>query len=264
MRFRAMSLQIDAGDGETKEQRIERVDRLLSRLAGAELIVLPEIWATGYFNFDRYHEESEPLWGPTVEMVASHAKRLGAYILAGSFVERASDGFYNTSVLISPQGEAVATYRKIHLFGYGSEEPKVLKRGSEVSVVETSLGHLGLATCYDLRFPELFRLMVDRGAEVFLIASAWPYPRVEHWIELNRVRAFENQCYLISANCVGTSRGKQYAGHSYIVDPWGTVLAGSGDFETVISAEIDLDFLHRARSTFPVLRDRFFKSTIWG
>jgi predicted amidohydrolase len=263
MKFRAVSLQISVSDGESKQERIARVDRILSRIGQADLIVLPEIWATGYFNFERYHQESEDLSGPTVALAAAHARRLGAYILAGSFVEKADDGYYNTSVLLDRKGEVIETYRKIHLFGYQSEEPRVLKRGDRVVVARTDIGNLGIATCYDLRFPELFRMMVDRGAEVFLIASAWPYPRVEHWIELNRVRAFENQCYLVSANCVGVSKGKQYAGHSYIVDPWGVILAGSGDFEAVLFAELDLGYLQQARTTFPVLQDRVFKSGVW-
>lgn len=264
MKIKAVSLQISATDGEDKGARMARVDGILSGVRQADLVVLPEIWGTGYFNFERYHEESEDLSGPTVAMASTHARRLGAYVLAGSFVERANDGYYNTSVLLDPDGNIVDAYRKIHLFGYNSEEPKVLKRGDKVVVAKTNIGNLGIATCYDLRFPELFRIMVDRGAEIFLIASAWPYPRVEHWIELNRVRAFENQCYLVSANCVGVSKGKQYAGHSYIVDPWGVILAGSGDFEAVLSADLDLDYLRQVRSTFPVLLDRTFKSNIWG
>ncbi len=265
MKVKAVSVQVSASDDETKQERMDRVDRILSGVLQADIVVLPEIWATGYFNFDRYHQESEELYGPTVALAAAHARRLGAYVLAGSFVEKAESGYYNTSVLLDPRGEVVDVYRKIHLFGYNSDEPKVLRRGSKVVVASTEAGNLGIATCYDLRFPELFRIMVDRGAEIFLVASAWPYPRVEHWIELNRVRAFENQCYLVSANCVGVSRGKQYAGHSYIVDPWGVILAGSGDYEAVISAELDLDYLHQVRRTFPVLQDRAFKSAdVWG
>jgi predicted amidohydrolase len=118
------------------------------------------------------------------------------------------------------------------------------------------LGKIGLATCYDLRFPELFRRMVEQGAEIFLVCSAWPYPRLEHWLMLNRVRALENQCFLISANSVGLNQGIQFVGHSMITDPWGTILAGAGDKEVIIKSEIDLGELEAARQQFPALADR--------
>jgi predicted amidohydrolase len=118
------------------------------------------------------------------------------------------------------------------------------------------LGKIGLATCYDLRFPELFRRMVARGVEIFLVCSAWPYPRLEHWLMLNRVRALENQCFLISANSVGLNHGIQFVGHSMITDPWGTILASAGDQDVIIRAEIDLNDLASARQQFPALADR--------
>ncbi|MGD9138652.1 MAG: nitrilase-related carbon-nitrogen hydrolase, partial [Desulfobacterales bacterium] len=163
---------------------------------------------------------------------------------------------YNSSYLISPNGELLANYLKIHLFGYNSKETQLLTAGTSIVTIETPLGNIGLATCYDLRFPELFRRMVEQGAEIFLVCSAWPYPRLEHWIMLNRVRALENQCFLISANSVGLNMGIQFVGHSMITDPWGTILAGAGDKETIIKSELDLGELAAARQQFPALVDR--------
>jgi len=125
-----------------------------------------------------------------------------------------------------------------------------------VVVAETEVGTFGLATCYDLRFPELFRRMVEKGAEVFLVCSAWPYPRLEHWILLNRVRALENQCFLVSSNSVGLNRGSQFVGHSMMVDPWGIILASGGDDEVIVRSEIDLKEVKSARERFPALADR--------
>ncbi len=105
-------------------------------------------------------------------------------------------------------------YRKIHLFGYNSQETQILSPGEDVVVVDTPFGKIGMATCFDLRFPELFRAMVDKGVELFMVCSAWPYPRIEPWIMLNRVRALENQAYLISANSCGMNCGSQFVGHS--------------------------------------------------
>ena len=104
--------------------------------------------------------------------------------------------------------------------------------------------------------PELFRKMVERGAEIFLICSAWPYPRLEHWLMLNRVRALENQCFLMSSNSVGLNQGIQFVGHSMIADPWGTILAGAGDQEAIVKSEINLADLQTARQQFPALADR--------
>ena len=123
-------------------------------------------------------------------------------------------------------------------------------------VAKTPLGAFGLATCYDLRFPELFRRMMEKGVEVFLICSAWPYPRLEHWIMLNRIRAIENQCFLVSANSVGPNMGTLLAGHSMMVNPWGVILTSGGDDEVILQAELDLKEVYDARERYPALADR--------
>lgn len=255
--MRIASLQLAIGDDETKEARVERAMDLVATCQGADLVLLPEIWNTGYFAFDRYRDEAETLDGPTAAAAAAQAKALGAYVHLGSFVERTPEGtFTNTSVLFDRHGHRVATYRKIHLFGFGSDETKALTPGTEVVTANTEFGRVGLATCYDLRFPELFRRMVDEGAEFFLVCSAWPYPRLEHWLMLNRVRALENEAFLVSANCVGVTRGKQFCGHSQVVDPWGAIVAASGDEETIVWADVDPSMAARVRHVFPPLRDR--------
>lgn len=263
--MKVSSIQFEIRDSESKDQRLKRMAQILDSCQGSQLIVLPEIWNTGYFAFDRYAEESETITGETMSLISTKARELQAYIMAGSFIEKgldhqsSADGkppLYNTSVLLDPQGEVKVTYRKIHLFGFGSEERKILTPGSQVVTVPTDIGVLGLATCYDLRFPEQFRRMLDQGVEILLISSAWPYPRLEAWRLFNQVRALENQCYLISANSAGTSQGKQFVGHSAVVDPWGVVIAATGDEETVLTADIDIAKVKRARDTFPAVSDR--------
>lgn len=258
--MRIASIQLAIADGESKEQRTQRALDIVASCAGADLVMLPEIWNSGYFAFDRYHEEAEPLDGDLVSRLGEAARALGAYVHAGSFVEKTADGrFANTSVLLDRSGHRIASYQKMHLFGFGSDETKVLSPGTEVVTADTDFGKVGLACCYDLRFPELFRRMVDQGAEFFLVCSAWPYPRLESWIMLNRVRALENEAFLISSNCVGINRGKQFVGHSMIVDPWGSIVAASGDEEMIVKAEIDPATVARVRSVFPPLRDRVLK-----
>ncbi|MCK9909665.1 carbon-nitrogen family hydrolase, partial [Microbacteriaceae bacterium K1510] len=207
-----------------------------------------------YFSFDRYLEEAERIDGPFVQRFSAKAKQLKTHLFAGSFVERDGDRYYNTSLLFDPEGKLIGTYRKVHLFRYGSAEGQLLTAGEQATVVETSFGKVGLSTCYDLRFPELFRKQVDQGAEMLLVTSAWPHQRLSHWNLFNRARALENQCFLISCNCVGTTRNVLMGGHSQVVDPWGVVVASGGEHETVVKAEIDLDQIGHIRDVFPQLK----------
>jgi predicted amidohydrolase len=253
MRIASIQLAVVEND---KTAAIDKAVNLIRRCKGADLVILPEIWTIGFLSFGHYIPEAEDRNGPTLTAMRDAAREIGAHLHAGSFVEKDGDRCFNSSYLISPDGDILANYRKIHLFGYKSKETEILTPGESITAVETPLGNIGMATCFDLRFPELFRGMVDRGAEIFLICSAWPYPRLEHWLMLNRVRAMENQCFLISANCTGLNRGVQFVGHSMVADPWGTVLAGGGDKEIIIQTEIDLADLRAARQEFPGLASR--------
>jgi predicted amidohydrolase len=159
---------------------------------------------------------------------------------------------FNTSVLLDAGGEVAATYRKIHLFGFSDGEPKLMTAGTDVVVHDG----LGIATCYDLRFPELFRALLDGGAVALVMASAWPAKRVAHWRLLAQARAVENQMYVVACNTAGTHSGTVMGGHSIVVDPWGTILAEAGDDEEVLVADIDLGSVPETRRSFPVLADR--------
>jgi len=241
--------------GATPSERIDHILSLLDAVHGADLVVLPELWHVGYFNFESYDDAAEPVHGPTVGALADAAKDLGAYVHAGSIVERAEGNeLFNTSVLIAPEGRVVHIYRKVHLFGYESQEAHRLTPGAEIKTVETDLGVLAMATCYDLRFPELFRLLAD--AEVALVTSAWPVPRVEHWRLLTRARALDNLFYLVACNAAGECNGTQLAGRSVVVDPWGSVVAEAGAGEEVLRASIDAPAVAKVRSAFPFLDDR--------
>ena len=174
----------------------------------------------------------------------------------GSMVEKDDGHFYNTSILLNPAGEIAARYRKIHLFGYLSQESTILEPGEDIVVADTPWGKSGLSTCYDLRFPELYRRMVEKGATFFLVASAWPRVRLEAWRLFNRCRAHENLAFLISCNCAGANQGNTYAGHSMIVDPLGQIISEGAEEEAWISAEIDPRRVDAVRKEFPALEDR--------
>ena len=253
--MKVASLQISVIEKD-KKSTLEKAVSLIEQAKDADLVVLPELWNIGFMSFDRYIPEAETKDGPTLSALRSVAKRHAVYLHTGSFVEEDGGKYYNSSYLLSPEGEILGNYRKLHLFGYNSRETELLCRGEQVVVISTELGSFGLVTCYDLRFPELFRRLVERGAEAFLVCSAWPYPRLEHWIMLNRVRALENQCFLISANAVGVNEGGQFVGHSMVVDPWGIARSSGGDDEMIVKAEIDIQEVASARERFPALADR--------
>jgi predicted amidohydrolase len=257
--MRIASIQLKVIE-ESKNKALEHATRMIRQCREADLILLPELWNIGFMSFDRYRAEAETQEGPTLTLLRTLARELSCHVHTGSFVEKRGDQLFNSSFFLNPQGEIQGSYRKIHLFTYESEEGEILTHGAAVSVIPTELGNFGLATCYDLRFPELFRKMLDQGAEFFLICSAWPSPRLEHWLLLNRTRALENLSCLISCNCTGINRRTQFIGHSLIVDPWGEVIAGGNEDESIVWGEVDRDVVLRARAEFPSLKDRVFKT----
>ena len=249
------SIQLAMTD-QPKEKNVEHALRLIGQAPPSDLILLPEIWPCGFFSFDRYERDSEIIDGPIVKAFKDKAREINCYIFMGSMVENDGEQLFNTSIFLNPKGDIVAHYRKMHLFGYQSEEAAILTPGRDVVVANTPWGATGFSTCYDLRFPELFRRMVDQGAKFFLVASAWPQVRLEAWKVFNRSRAHENLAFLISCNCAGANQGKKYAGHSMIVDPLGQVVAEGSDEEEFVSARIDPKFVDTIRQDFPALEDR--------
>ena len=256
--MRVTSIQLEIKE-RSKEATLDHVLKKMDQASGSDLILLPEIWPTGYFSFDRYAADSEPIDGPTVQAIQKKTAELKTHVFMGSFVEKDGNRLYNTSLLLDVKGKAIARYRKIHLFGYQSDESKLLSRGEQIAVVDTPWGKTGLSTCYDLRFPEFYRKMMEQGARSFLVTSAWPYPRLEAWILFNQARAHENLAYLFSCNCAGINRGKQFAGHSMIVDPLGIAVASGGDGECLVSADVEMELVDQVRKDFSALNDRVFK-----
>jgi predicted amidohydrolase len=239
-----------------KEKNVEHALGMIDRAPQSDLILLPEIWPCGFFSFDRYERDSEIIDGPIVRAFKDKARERNCYIFMGSMVENDGGQLFNTSIFLNPKGDIVAHYRKMHLFGYQSEEASILTPGRDVVVANTPWGVTGFSNCYDLRFPELFRRMVDQGAKFFLVTSAWPHVRLEAWKLFNRSRAHENLAFLISCNCAGANQDKKYAGHSMIIDPLGRVVAEGGDEEELVSARIDPELVDTVRQDFPALEDR--------
>lgn len=258
MRIAAIQLSVDSE--QDMSQRLQNVDSILQNIANGsqkpDLILLPEIWGCGFFDFEAYSANAEPLRGPSFSLLSKWAKAIGCSILGGSIIERDNGQLYNTSLFIDRQGELIGTYRKVHLFGYQSREQQLLTQGTAPVVLDTDFGKVGLSTCYDLRFPEQYRAMVDQGAELFLVVSAWPEARLPHWRLFNQARATENQCWLVSCNCAGTQNGSRYAGHSMAVNPAGEIVS-EADIEPCVQwSEIDMGQVAKVRASFPALADR--------
>ncbi|MBQ0998042.1 carbon-nitrogen family hydrolase [Streptomyces sp. RK62] len=255
--MRASLLQIDVNEDESVESRRVRVASLVRDQAGADLVVLPELWTTGAFAYEGFGTEAEPLGGPTYEAMAKAASDAGVWLHAGSVPERDPDGpLYNTSLVFSPSGDLAAAYRKIHRFGFDKGEAVLMGAGRDLVTVRLPDTTLGLATCYDLRFPELFRGLVDAGAETLVIPAGWPERRRAHWTLLAQARAVENQAYVLACGTAGTHAGVPQAGHSIVVDPWGEVLAQAGPGEEVLTVEFDPGRVAMTRDQFPALKDR--------
>ncbi|MCC8335030.1 carbon-nitrogen family hydrolase [Streptomyces sp. R1] len=256
--MRASLIQIAVNEDETVEARRLRAAALVREQAGADLVVLPELWTTGAFAFEEFDAAAEPLRGPTYEAMAEAAGDAGVWLHAGSVPERDADGrLYNTSLVFSPAGDLAASYRKIHRFGFDKGEAVLMGAGREpVTVRVPDATTLGVATCYDLRFPELFRALVDAGAEVLVVPAGWPERRRSHWTLLAQARAVENQAFVLACGTAGTHAGVPQAGHSIVVDPWGEVLAEAGAGEEVLTVDFDPAKVARTREQFPALKDR--------
>jgi deaminated glutathione amidase len=270
--MRAAAVQLNATDD--KERNMATADRLTRDAAGdgADLIVLPE-----KFNVLGEHEHyvagAEPLDGPTISWARATARELGVDLVAGSIVERREgrDKLGNTSVHVGPDGEVKAVYRKIHMFDVvvggieyresASEEP-----GDEIVLSETDDGiPLGLTVCYDLRFPELFRILAIRGARVITLPAAFTKVTGRaHWEILVRARAVENQAFMVAADQIGTHPpDKESFGGSMIVDPWGEVLARAPDEECFVAANLDFARQDEVRDQLPSLANRVASAYRW-
>ena len=257
--LRVAVVQLGYGDDEPMEARVERVAALVREQAGHDLVVLPELWGPGGFSYREWPTRAQPVDGPIGTAMSAAARDAGVVLHAGSIVERQADTLWNTSLVYGADGGLVAAYRKIHRFGFGAGEPKLMEPGEDVVVVDlpgADGARAGLSTCYDLRFPELYRRQVDEGATVFVVPAAWPAARVRHWTLLAHARAVEDQCVVIACNTAGTHAGTPMGGHSQVISAQGEALAMAGPDEEVLSVEVDLDEVAEWRERFPVLRDR--------
>jgi predicted amidohydrolase len=257
-----------------RERNLETADRLTraAAAAGAALVLLPEKWSV-LGTPEQTAAGAEPFDGPALAWARATARELGIDLVAGSIAERVprQEKGSNTSVHIGPDGEVQATYRKMHMFdvevaGRTYRESDHEQPGDEIVLTQTADGTpVGLTVCYDLRFPELFRILAVRGARVLTVPAAFTLATTrEHWEVLLRARAIEDQCFVVAANQIGEhAPGIRSGGRSMIVDPWGVVLAQAPDTETFITAELDFERLAEIRRSVPSLANRRPRSYAW-
>lgn len=278
--MRVTAIQLEINEKETLVERVSRVKSIIQNLPETDLIMLPELWACGFFDFENY-EKSADHASEIISMLSEAAKAKSCMIISSIVVkdtidscavtdasdspsnsmeseksEDYSKSYRNASILFGPDGTQAARYDKIHLFGYESREPEILTPGRSTVVTDTPFGKIGIATCYDLRFPEQFRKMSAEGAEIFLVVADWPLARLSHWQLFNQARALENQCFLLSCNASGTYAGTVQGGHSMAVSPYGEVLAEAGTAPEILSYCINPKDVKEARAAFPFLHDK--------
>ncbi len=269
--MRAAAVQLNSTD--EYDRNLEVADRLVRGAAaeGAELVLLPEKW-TVLGAPEAIRDSAEPLDGPALTAAAGWARELGIYLIAGSVPEVVPDWekLGNTSVMFGPAGEQLAVYRKIHMFDVKVgdveyRESAVEQAGDRLALGDAGGVLVGLTICYDLRFPELYRILALRGARVLTVPAAFTERTGrDHWDVLIRARAIEDQVFMIAAGQIGFAppHYRSY-GRSMIVDPWGVVLAQAADTECFVTADLDFTIQNEMRDSLPSLRHRRPETYSW-
>lgn len=257
-KIKILGLQINPVIGE-KVANYQKISKLLNEYSWykPDLVILPEVFNTG-IDHKLFQKLAEPIPDSTTMFLSGFAEKFNTNIVGGSIIEKTPNGeFKNTSLIFDRKGHIIGKYQKIHMFSHcGSAEGEYVSSGDKTVVVNTDIGKIGLSICYDLRFPELYRSLMKKGAEIIVCPAAWPYPRLEHWQTLNKSRALENLCYLVSVNqCGKVTMSRTNLGQSMIVNPWGEVIANAGSEEGVLLSEIDLEEVQKIRQQNPFLED---------
>ena len=246
-------IHIALGDETANRDNMAHHVRLASQLQ-SDVVIFPELWSTGYV-LDQAKDIAFPLGEGVYTFIADLAIEHQITII-GSTLEQTPDGVANCATVFNPQGKLLGRYQKTHLFGL-MDEDKWLVAGNEPLCLDLPWGKTGIAICYDLRFPELFRhYSVREDAKVMILPAEWPLRRVEHWRALLIARAIENQAYVIGVNTAGEIDGVPFGGHSMVVDPWGRIIVEAGETPQFLTAQINLSVVDQARATIPVFADR--------
>jgi len=260
MKIRISLAQIAIRAGRVHENLAHGLDWIAQAAGqGSAMILFPEMWTAGYDLPRRAELAEENTYALSALTAAARRHQIS---IGGSYLLRESDAYFNTFVWIDPSQPDPATYSKIHLFRLMHEE-RWLSPGDRLTTCLTPAGDAGLAICYDLRFPEMFRAYALTGARLVLLPAEWPTRRIDHWSTLLRARAIENQMFVVGVNTVGSAGEDTFGGRSALIDPWGKPLAElSTDREECITVDMDMERVEHARSKIPVFQDR--RADIYG
>jgi omega-amidase len=257
MKWNVALLQMDIAFGRP-DLNAATVRRLVNQLAEAEqqpdLVVLPELWDTGY-DLTRLDEIADDNGERAKALLREAAVQLKAHVIGGSVAERRDGRVYNTTFVFDREGNLAGSYSKAHLFRLMDEE-KYLAAGEKPGLYILDGQTAGSVICYDIRFPEWLRVHALKGAKVMCVPAQWPHPRLDHWRQLLIARAIENQMYVVACNRVGEGGGNTFCGHSLVVNPWGEVIAEGMQQEEIVYAELDLALVDEVRGRIPVFADR--------
>jgi len=255
-RLALVQMQVEAGQVANNFDRMKQgLYRAVSGAEKPDLIMLPEMWNTGY-ALAQIGEIADPDSERTRTFFADFCREHQVNVLAGSVAELQRDGsIRNTSHLFGRDGRVIASYSKIHLFRL-LDEHNHLQAGETPCSFELDGIPAAMMICYDIRFPELARKLALGGAQMLFVPAEWPHPRLHHWRTLLQARAIENQMYVVACNAVGKSGDAVFFGHSMVIDPWGEVLAEAGEDDEVLTVEIDVSLVEEVRRRIPVFADR--------
>ncbi|MEO8612536.1 MAG: carbon-nitrogen family hydrolase [Chloroflexota bacterium] len=245
-------MNIVLGDEKKNATTMERLASEAAR-RGSHMVVFPELWSTGY-ALEQAKELSSALNSGMFSQVGGVATQ-NKISIVGSVLEKRGQEVSNSAAFFAPNGRMLGIYRKLHLFRLMHED-EWLQAGSSALSLDLPWGNTGLAICYDLRFPELFRKYAVDGAKMIVVPAEWPIERIEHWRALLVARAIENQCYIVATNAAGQTGDTVFGGHSMIVDPWGKIVIEGGDSPLLLTAEIEMDTVDEVRRRIPVFEDR--------
>jgi len=253
-------MQLETNAAELSSLIFKKVIELMPERNLCDLVILPELWLQGAFEFSKFSKETKlsndnKSINDIIFQLKVIAQQRNYWILSGSFLILKNDNLYNETYLIDNHGQLITRYCKNYVFGFGSGEAEYVSSGNDFSLTQTPWGKIALSICYDLRFPELYRKMLAKGAEIYLVVAAWPEQRIDHWKKLISARAIENQGFFIGCNGIGIQTDATLGGHSIVVNPNGDVVSEFGNSEEVQIIEINHKMVLKTRAIFPVLKD---------
>ncbi|MWV42031.1 carbon-nitrogen family hydrolase [Paenibacillus sp. HJL G12] len=237
-----------------KKHLEELMEKAVLRDSKPDLLVLPEMWNTGY-ALEQIQDIADPEGRDSKAWLSAFAQKHGVMIVGGSVAVQQNGQIYNTMYAFDQNGQQIGEYSKLHLFRLMDEE-KHLTAGTELVSFDLGGFQAGASICYDIRFPELARSLALGGAKMLIVPAEWPHPRLHHWRTLLMARAIENQMYVIACNRVGSSRGTDFFGHSLIIDPWGEIIAEGSESEEIVTGLISPGLVDEVRGRIPVFADR--------